>query len=278
MGTGLVRRLLYPGGMQQPRRRRTESQPSSPTDFAGLVRALPPASPALVQQRALQRRFDAKYIVRPGDLAALLEPVTQHYVAQRAGDRVLAQYETLYFDTPDLRCFYEHQRGRRLRHKVRIRHYPDRQVSFLEVKSKRNSSLTTKHRQAIPFGNSALDADALAFVKSHCKLPTAELQPQLWTNFRRVTLIGLTVPERITIDTQLEFVRGSATETVPGVALIEVKQFPIARHSPIVGRLRSLGYRPLSVSKYCTGTASVRRGLQVNRFLPTLRAIERLRG
>lgn len=246
-------------------------------EFVRLVRGLPAAPEALVTRRMLQRRFDTKYLVRPRDLAVLLAPIHRSYLVQYAGDRVLAQYETLYFDTPDLRCFYEHQRGRRLRHKVRIRHYPDRAVSFLEVKSKRNSSLTAKHRQPIPFGDSSLDAGAREFVDSHCKLPSAELRPQLWTNFRRVTLIGLTVPERVTIDTNVEFVCGSVAEHLRGVALLEVKQFPIARRSPIVRRLRALGYRPMSISKYCTGTASLRNGLRVNRFLPMLRAIDRMR-
>src|SRR5688572_15659524 len=109
----------------------------------------PLAEPALVRARDLQRRIDAKYILDVGKLPELVAAFAGSFAALGVGSGRIATYENLYFDTPDLRCFHDHRRGRRLRQKVRIRSYPERGVSFLEVKTKRSELLTDKRRRLI---------------------------------------------------------------------------------------------------------------------------------
>src|SRR5688572_20051922 len=96
---------------------------------------LAPASPALLGGRELLKRNDAKFCLPMRHLPALLGSVDSYDVLLAAGSPV-ARYDTLYFDTAELECFHDHRRGRRHRAKVRIRHYPERELSFFEVKAK----------------------------------------------------------------------------------------------------------------------------------------------
>ncbi len=232
----------------------------------------------LLGQRKLLRRVDTKFLVSTGCLDGLLDILCPNYGILYAGKAAVARYETLYFDTGDLRCFHDHRRGRRPRHKIRVRHYVDRLVSFLEVKTKNNQNKTIKHRVQRRFGDNELTDTDRAFVASHCDVPSRQLRAQLWTNFGRITLVGLHTNERITMDVGLTFRRGDQERTIAGAMIVEVKQAPYRARTPVMLALRALGRRPASVSKYCAATGFARPDVRANRFLNTLKAVERLHG
>ncbi len=233
-------------------------------------------SPEVLLARQLLRRTDSKFLLSAFQLPHLLEQLREDYSILRAGGNAIATYQTLYFDTPALRCFHDHRRGRRTRHKVRIRHYPDRRVSYLEIKTKRNEAVTDKQRVQRPFGDTEMAERDREFVAGHSSLPASELQPQVWTNFRRVTLVGNHTNERVTVDCALEFVRGGSRRALSELAIVEVKQSPFSSRTPVMRALRALGVgRPASASKYCTATAFLHPGLRLNRLRPTLRNVER---
>lgn len=233
-------------------------------------------TPQLLERRMLLRRTDTKFLVAASDLPRLLPRLCADYGLLRAGGRAVARYETLYFDSPRLCCFNAHRVGRRPRHKVRIRHYVDRQLSYLEVKTKTNHNRTRKQRLRRAYYHSSLTEVDRGFVGAHSGLDGAEMWAQLWTNFHRLTLVGLASRERVTIDTGLEFRAGSRRESIPNVAIVEVKQERFSACTPVMWALRELGCRPASASKYCTGTALLRSDVRVNRFMRALSTMESL--
>jgi len=189
----------------------------------------------------------------------------------------LATYESVYFDTPSLHCFHDHRRGRRPRHKIRIRHYPDRRVSFLEVKTKRNEAVTDKHRLAIPFGTQELAADELAFLRAHVGGLAELLRPTLTIGYRRLSLISLADHERVTIDLELGTQgSGEIARRLGHLAIVEVKQSPFCVRTPMMRALHRARVRPRALSKYIVSLALLRPDLACNRLLPALRGLERI--
>jgi hypothetical protein len=100
----------------------------------------------------------------------------------------------------------------------------------------------------------------------------------VWTNFQRITLLGITANERVTVDLDLEVAGDDKRARLGRMVILEVKQEPFCGYTPVMATLRQAGLRPLSVSKYCTALALTRPGLRVNRLRPALRAVERFRG
>jgi hypothetical protein len=245
--------------------------------LADVLAPFPLATPALLEERRLLRRADSKFVFRAERLPDLLSWLRRDYAVLRAGSHRFATYRTLYFDTPDLRCFHDHRRGRRPRHKVRLRHYLDRRVSFFELKTKKSDVLTDKHQIASPYLQDTLPVAAFELLGVHFPSLAGPLEPQLWTNFRRLTLIGLGTNERVTIDTDLQVGIPGALEDLAHVAIVEVKQSPFCMRTPAMAALRGARLQPTSASKYCTALALTRHGLRVNRLLPALRIIERTR-
>lgn len=249
----------------------------APCALSALDGMFPVATEELIAERQLLRRIDSKYVVPARALFDLLGGLDGAYAALRGARGVLARYSSLYLDTLDLRCFHDHRRGKRIRHKVRIRHYDDRALSFFEIKTKRNDTVTDKHRLAVPYRIEELLPTSLAFVREHGGALADALAPVARIDYRRISLVSLADNERVTIDVDLEVANpeGPAEPLIP-VAVIEVKQAKLSQTSPMLRRLASAGYRERSFSKYIAAITRLRPHERKNRLLPTLRGVERL--
>ena len=233
------------------------------------------ASPELLEQRLLQRRVDRKFVFAARLLDALSTQLCTHFSVIRAGTAPLATYHTVYFDTPSRQMYEDHRRGRLPRHKVRVRHHVERRLSFLEVKCKSADGRTTKARTRRPFGEVMFDGDATTFLARYCSMSRDVLVPRLWMTFRRITLAGDAVDERVTIDCDLEFVADMMRRPLPGIAVVEIKQRAYRNDTPSIRALRALHIRERGFSKYCLGTAMLA-PVRSQPFRETLRLLERL--
>ncbi len=225
---------------------------------------------------ALLRRMDTKFLYPAENLEALIQSLSEHYGLLLAGGQPIATYQTLYFDSPDKASYHQHHRGQRDRFKIRIRHYLERELSFLEVKRKTNHNVTIKTRRRRAFLDSSIDGSDCSFLKDHTPCELSRIVPQVWTNFSRITLIGLGVKERLTVDLGLEYEADRGKCHMRGLAVIEIKQPRFWPRSPAMLALRTRGIRPSGMSKYCTAQATLFPGLRCNRFQPSLQSIRRL--
>jgi hypothetical protein len=248
-----------------------------PSPIAAAAALFPAASAELMGDRQLLRRVDTKYVCTVAEAARFVDALVGHYAALPTPGGNLATYRSLYFDTPDLRCYHDHRRGKRLRQKVRIRHYPERQLSFLEVKTKMNEATTDKLRRPLTFGEEQLGPDELAYLGRLLNFDALALRPMLRIDFRRLSLVGLETAERVTIDCDLmaRDVEGPAAWSGGDRIVVEVKQSPFCVRTPVMRALHAGHFREQSMSKYTIATALIR-DVRRNRLLPDLRAIERM--
>jgi hypothetical protein len=235
-----------------------------------------PVSPELLAQRDLLQRTDTKYLLPRRLLPELLACLDRDYRVLHTGEQPSAVYITRYLDTPSFELFHDHRRGKRRRFKVRLRHYPDRRLSYLEVKGKSSSGGTRKWRRPLAYLCEQLSRDDFQFVSGQTPLDGASLVPSLVTEFHRITLVGIELPERITLDMDLKFANDESSHALSGVLVIEVKQSRFFRRSPVVQALARYRALPGSTSKYCVGTMLLRPDLRHNRLRPTLARIERV--
>lgn len=110
-----------------------------------LLEKFPEISLSQMDSIRLMNRMDSKYLT---DSAAVYDILQD---ALRCGYRVFTQesrrlheYDSIYFDTADLRMFTDHRRGKADRQKVRTRSYVGTGQYYLEVKRKNNHGRTRK--------------------------------------------------------------------------------------------------------------------------------------
>ena len=254
------------------------SRPPSPEPEPPLRRvaqAFPLAEASLLQERLLQDRHDRKYLLTVAEAEDLLHAIRGEYATLTGHGVRLGRYVTRYFDTPDLRAFHDHRRGRPLRLKIRTRDYLDRDLAVLEIKRRTGRGHTRKARRPRPLGVEQLDPSERAWIAAQTGRDDL-LRPTLVTHFRRLTLLALHHHERLTVDVGLVFEAGGERVAAEGLVIIEVKSARWRGRSPAVSHLRAAGSWPRGFSKYCVGSVLLRPSLPDACFRRSLRAIRSL--
>lgn len=220
------------------------------------VEGLPRAHPDLLQRRALLKRTDTKRAVPVSELPDLITALGNKGYARLPGV-ALQRYDTQYFDTDDLECFRDHLRGRTPRVKARLRHYPDRSLSYLEVKKKNAAGTTDKKRLEVDAASAdrLLDNEEVRdFLETCAPHVSDRLGPQVRTVFHRLTLLGIKSEERITLDIGITFEGQGKVVPLSNMAVLEIKQRRLNLRSQAFLELRKRHIREKPISKYCAGT------------------------
>ena len=228
----------------------------------------------------LMNRIDTKYLTDEAHLAAMLRDAlgAGYRVLVTEGGR-LATYDSVYYDTDDLRMFTDHHNRRLRRQKVRTRCYVASGSTFLEIKRKNNKGRTSKKRMAIPpaeLQDFRSDGPACTYLESHSAFTAGELSPVLETMFVRITLVNRAKTERLTIDTRLSFknFRTGLETDLKDAVIIELKQDGRAE-SEMKRILLDNRIKPMRVSKYCIAVTLTDPSARSGRFKAKVRRIEK---
>lgn len=213
----------------------------------------------LDRHASLQRRIDHKYLI-DGDLFERLaaELARDHRVLEIDSERMF-EYESTYFDTPDLTCFHDHLEDREPRYKVRTRLYATTGSCSFEVKVKRDEGETAKHGIDYPAERRhEVDDRARQLLDETLEKEGIGQAPEalpatLITRFERMTLAAADTPARLTVDSRIVLSRpeGGAVALRHGHLLLETKT--PEGDGPADRLLRDAGATPISVSKYRLG-------------------------
>ena len=225
---------------------------------------------------ALLNRTDTKYVLAATTLQHIMPQLVTDYSTLVVNGKQMSPYRTLYFDTPSFGLYHRHHAGVLDRYKVRSREYVDSHLSFLEVKHKTNKGRTIKSRMQTPELTEALFGERVDFLEDTYPYDAAELQPKLWVEYARITLVSHHRKERVTIDTNLSFNWKGQTISLPHMAIIEIKEDGVSHHSDMGKQLRRRQVRPTGFSKYCVGTSMIYPELKHNNFNSKLRLVEKL--
>ncbi|MBN1878004.1 MAG: polyphosphate polymerase domain-containing protein [Anaerolineae bacterium] len=236
--------------------------------FNRVLQRFSPISLAEMDDVALLRRVDTKYVMSEAQLYQALAHLTEEYNVLSIAGRRLHHYQTLYFDTPDFNLYRQHHDGWHNRYKVRFRAYVDSDLAFLEVKHKTNKNVTVKHRVQTSEITTRVDAYAGDFLQTCFPYQVEGLEPKLWNTFQRMTLVSKHTIERLTLDIALGFGYGDIHVTLPGVVIAEIKQEGFSLTSDFIGQMRTLGVRPMGFSKYCMGVSLLYDQVKSNNFKP----------
>lgn len=225
----------------------------------------------------LMNRIDTKYVTSSHKIAQLLRLLSRDYLIQQIEGRSNMPYYTKYFDTPDTEMFYQHQRGKKNRQKVRIRQYEECDTPpFIEIKTKNNKGRTKKDRISMQPGSELTCYNH--FFDLHSHYCPSMLVPQIENHFYRITLINRKMTERVTIDTNLEFknIRTGRSARMPHIGIIEWKRDGRRCTSQLDDFLKRLRIHPIGFSKYCVGMAVTDPALKQNRLKQKLKMIDRI--
>ena len=214
---------------------------------------------------SLMKRVDTKFILAESQLLKVLAKIQKDYKVLEIDNERLMQYSTLYFDTQNKKCFKEHHNGKLNRYKIRMRKYLVSDICFLEVKKKNNLGVTNKTRRQIKDFETILSSDSKEFIYNS-QINDLLLEPALYNNFNRITLVNKNYPERVTIDTNLSFKSADKEKIFDNLVVIEIKQEGKRLNTVMNKALKLMSILPTNFSKYCLGITNTFDNIKSNRF------------
>lgn len=224
-------------------------------------------------------RMDTKYLFPVNLLPAILKKMNGDYLILQTNGTRIPQYKTIYFDTPEYLFFRQHVRNIPVRNKLRYRIYESTGDVFLEVKRKNARNRTKKWRIENRYCDGAsFDSEAKEFIAQHLGMGTNEFIPVLRNSFNRMTFIGKSFNERVTIDLNLSFtgMPGGNSLSFQFLGIAEVKKDTTDFNSRISAVLREISARPTGFSKYCVGSALVNKMENANSLKPKIILINKI--
>ena len=214
---------------------------------------------------SLMKRVDTKFILTESQLLKVFSKIRKEYKVLEIDNERLMQYSTLYFDTQNKKCFKEHHNGKLNRYKIRMRKYLVSDLCFLEVKKKNNLGVTNKTRRQIKDFETILSSDSKEFIYNS-QINDLLLEPALYNNFNRITLVNKNYPERVTIDTNLSFKSANKEKIFDNLVVIEIKQEGKRLNTVMNKALKLMSILPTNFSKYCLGITNTFDNIKSNRF------------
>ena len=214
---------------------------------------------------SLMKRVDTKFILNESQLLEVLSKLYDDYKILEIDQERLMKYSTLYFDSQNKKCFKDHHNGKLNRYKIRMRKYLVSDICFLEIKKKNNLGITNKIRRQIKDFETNLTTESKEFI-TESNINNLLLEPSLYNNFSRMTLVNKNEPERITIDVDLSFSFRNDKKKFDKLVVVEIKQEGKRLNTTINRALKSMSILPTNFSKYCIGISNIIDNIKSNRF------------
>jgi len=260
---------LVPGGLRTPGLRLPAAVADALTGLAAMQSVARPP-----ERLRLMRRLDSKFTLPRAQLPVLLAGLADRFAVLTAAGEYAARYVTVYFDTEQGHFLRDHLRGRRPRHKLRVRHYAERRLSSLEVKSRTPGGRTDKQLRDHAFGSNLLGPDDRRWVAAVTGLDLP-MRPQAWTSCQRITLLHVHTACRMTIDLNVSLGNRRGARTLQDRALVELKREQSRGDPALSQALHAAGARPVGLSKYVAAMMVGDGGEQRARFVAVLGRLAR---
>lgn len=236
-------------------------------------------------------RFELKYLITLQQAEGFKNALRAYLVPDEHG-RESGRYAltSLYYDSPDLRCYWEKEYGLRFRRKLRLRRYAtddpltEESPVFVEIKQ-RLDRVTQKRRALLPYGDAlrlcndrqlpdCAPEDRAVIEEIYVFLWQYNLRPVSIVRYERQAFVGTEydIGLRVTFDTRLSFQAhhlhlheqpSCLPMLSPNQVVMEIKvneRMPLWLAELIAGH----NLRLVRVSKYC-------RSIEVAQKMPHLR-------
>ena len=244
-------------------------------EIKSILASFEPISLEEMDRVTLMDRTDLKFNFNIGQLPALLEAVRDNYrVLEVSGTRA-SRYETLYYDTPQYDLFRQHHNGKTNRYKIRLRRYVESDLNFFEIKYKNNKGRTLKTRVRKSDLDEAITGHSEGFFRETTGMDPDTVEPKLWVNYTRITLVNKHEEERLTIDLDLEVKSDGETADFSGLVIVEAKQAK-PTDTAFVRLLKQQHIREGGTSKYCIAVSKLVPEIKKNNFKEALLSIDKI--
>ena len=246
------------------------------TNIETLVDKFQTATIQELDELNLLNRRDTKFVFSADLLDDIIDALSDKYKILEIKEKKVFNYSNQYFDTDDFQLYHNHHNGKMNRYKIRYRTYLDTGTCFFEVKYKTNKKRTIKYRLRKKEAETSINGRSGILVRDMMNSDPSMFKPKTKVQYKRITLVHKTAPEKVTIDFDINFFNDKVSRNVYGMVIAEVKQDKYIKKSDFFDLMSENNIKKLKISKYCLGTLSTYQNVKYNRFKSKLIRINKL--
>jgi hypothetical protein len=240
----------------------------SASELASFAPAVPAQSPKSFN------RFEIKYLVHHAVVPEIVRGLQGYCTPDRNGHGEWGyRVSSIYWDSPDLRCFWEKVEGVSFRRKLRVRKYGHAGDVFIEIKQRIDRTLQKRRvlyplERAMALLQSGMEASSAAPESDRtaseiwCFVRTQALRPTMAISYRRRAFFGIYARDlRVTFDTRVQYSPSQLDIRAPfesgkyvidpRLVVMEVKFSDRVPHW-LCALLNTYDLQVTRLSKYCT--------------------------
>jgi hypothetical protein len=222
-----------------------------------------------MENYTLMKRAETKFLMNYSQFVHFIEACDDRFFILEIDAKRTHHYSSRYFDTDQLKSYYDHHSGKVKRYKVRFRKYDSSAACFVEFKQKTAKGVTLKQR-CVSTWKKELGQEDLSYLKTLQKsISFDKFKSSLSNDFDRITLLDKENSERMTFDLNLKFNHQGKVQDISKVVIVELKQEKKGI-SAFSNLLSKQGIKSTSFSKYCTGIALLNPKVKKNNFKKNL--------
>lgn len=219
-------------------------------------------------------RREYKFLVPLSLIPHLLEYLKEDFKCLEHEEGGIFLYNSVYYDSENMKFFNMHRQKKFNRLKIRIREYKSgKKGKFIERKTKTKGTYTSKKRSKID--SQFDDFMAKQFITdgiNHYGLKKEDLSEKIHIDYKRIFMVSKDFKRRVTIDFDIKAkdTNGGKASLIPNYAVFEVKQEGLPKEIMKFLR-RNFKIRRQGFSKYCIATCMLIDNVKKNKWKQTLK-------
>lgn len=217
-----------------------------------------------------------KLIMSIANLSKLLFNFKNDCLLVSSNEDYMQQISMLYFDTPELKMYFEHHN--RVAHKFRVyRKYKyNTGKSQLIIKHTDNKHISHQTKRKTKYFNERIPLKYFDYINKKISHPAFQLKPVLNCEFNRYTFANLSKSWLISVDTELVFWNDKRTSYLSDLAVLTIKTKDSGPNKEITNALKIAPVLPYGLNKFSIGVALTNPNLKQNMLKQKIHHLKRI--
>ena len=245
-----------------------------------LLEGIPPEIGTISSKEIVKKDFNSnksqKLILNKRYFNNMLYKFSDEFALVKSNEDYMQQFSMLYFDTPQLKMYFEHHNRSASRYQVYRKYKYNNEKSQLIVKSSDNKNNRNKKKFRTSDFEARIPLKYFDYIDKNTNHPAFQLKPVLNCDFNRYVFTNKSNDLLITIDADLSFWNDYKTNYLPDLAVATIKTKNYSPQREIANALKLAPGFPSGLNKFSIGMALTNPDLKQNMLKQKIYNLKRI--
>ena len=217
-----------------------------------------------IKKRDFKNEKVQKLLIKKSHLSELLYQFYDECILIGSNEEYVQQFSMLYFDTPELKMYFEHHNRAANRFQVYRKYKYNTGKTHLVVKHSDNKHTNHNKKKKTKYFNDRIPLKYFDYITKNANHTAFLLKPVLNCDFNRYLFTNISMDSLISVDSELIFWNNQSTVYLTDLAVITIKTKRSSPNREISNALKIAPVFPSGLNKFSIGMALTNPNLKQN--------------